>query len=210
VARDALRRTAILDADPVGRLRPTAMPGAAWSEGKWRRRGVIAIAWAVLLAGAVHLSLAPRPQAAPAVEGLDRLRLEQRAAAALARWQREHGQSGGGQDEPGDGPTKANVQPADADDGLYAGVATLRSDDHVVTFKVRVTNGSGSGTESRPDCGTAPMALRISRSGEVSGMMLIFGSTCLKTELAIRGRAAGGTLRLRLGSQFVDLSKPDD
>jgi hypothetical protein len=41
-------------------------------------------------------------------------------------------------------------------------------------------------------------------------MVLMFGSTCLKTELAIRGRAVVGTLRLRLGNQYLELSKPDD
>ncbi|HYR64759.1 MAG TPA: hypothetical protein VEP47_01460, partial [Reyranella sp.] len=79
----------------------------------------------------------------------------------------------------------------------------------VVTFKIRVTNGIGSGTQSRLDCGTAPIALKISPSGQVSGMALIFGSTCLKTELAIRGRAVAETLRLTLGSQFLELSPAD-
>jgi hypothetical protein len=114
-----------------------------------------------------------------------------------------------GQDEPTTSRRNPNAPPADAYDGLYAGTGTTRADSHVVTFKVKVTNGIGSGTQSRLDCGTAPVALKISRLGQVSGMALIFGSTCLKTELAIRGRAVAGTLRLMLGSQFVELSAAD-
>jgi hypothetical protein len=73
-----------------------------------------------------------------------------------------------------------------------------------------VTNGVGAGALSRLDCGTAPLSLRISPLGDIAGMVLMFGSTCLKTELAIRGRAVVGTLRLRLGNQYLELSKPDD
>jgi hypothetical protein len=39
--------------------------------------------------------------------------------------------------------------------------------------------------------------------------VLIFGSTCLKTELAIWGRAADGALLLRLGNQYVELARQD-
>jgi len=39
--------------------------------------------------------------------------------------------------------------------------------------------------------------------------MLIFGSTCLRTELAVRGHAVPGTLRLRFGGQYVELVKQD-
>jgi hypothetical protein len=194
----------------------SATPIARRADGKGRRQRAIAIAGAVLLAAVICLAPISRPQPAPAgwrapgVEGLDRARVERRAAAAIARWQQEQGRNGGAQDRPGEWPTKASVQPADLHDGFYSGRATLRSDDHVVAFKVKVTDGIGMGTESRPDCGTAPILLEISPSGEVSGMMLIFGSTCRKTELAIRGRAGGGTLRLRLGSQFLELSKAED
>ena len=41
-------------------------------------------------------------------------------------------------------------------------------------------------------------------------MALMFSSTCLKTALAIRGRALGSTLLLQLGSEYLELSKPND
>lgn len=183
-----------------------AMPITARGNGK-RLPMAIAIAGAVLLTGVLYLASAPVPAGwrAPDLGSLERLQLERRAEAALARWQR------GEQDEPDDEPANLeNAEPADAYDGLYTGMVTTRADSRVVTFKVKVTNGIGSGTQSRLDCGTAPLSLRISPTGVVSGMVLIFSSTCLKTELAIRGRAIGGTLQLRLGSQYLELSKPND
>jgi hypothetical protein len=177
-------------------------------EGKRRSLWAIAIAGGVLAAVVVYLASAPRPPPALAGLGVERLQLERRAAATFSRWQQAL--NGGEQDEADDEPANAdNAPPADAYDGLYTGTATTRADSHVVSFKVKVTNGIGSGTQSRLDCGTAPVALKISPSGDVSGMALMFGSTCLKTELAIRGRAVAGTLRLRLGSQFLELSPAD-
>jgi class 3 adenylate cyclase len=182
---------------------------AITARGDERRLGrwASAIGWAALVIGILYLALVPRPQPASAgwrvtdAESFDRAQLERRAEAALARWQQE--QNGDEQDDP------ENAQPADAYDGVYTGTATARADGRVVTYNVKVTNGVGSGTQSRLDCGTAPLSLRISPSGDVGGMVLMFGSTCLKTELAIRGRAVGTMLQLRLGSQYVELSKPD-
>jgi class 3 adenylate cyclase len=186
-----------------------ATPITARGDAKPLGRWAIAITWAVLLMGALYLALAPASAPigwrAPRTGSLEGLQLERRAEAALAGWQR------GEQDEPDDEPANAeNAERADAYDGLYAGMVTMRADSRVVTFKVKVTNGIGSGMQSRLDCGTAPLALRIAPSGIVSGMVLIFSSTCLKTELAIRGRAIGGTLQLRLGSQYLELSEAAD
>jgi hypothetical protein len=161
------------------------------------------IAAIVLLAIASLLVPAAASWRAAAAATFDQDFLERRAEAAVKRWSGE-------QDEPDDEPANVdNVGPADAHDGVYAGTATMRAAIHVVTFKVRVANGVGSGTQSRLDCGVAPLALRISPSGKVSGMVLIFGSTCLKTELAIRGQAVGGTLLLRIGNQPLELAKLD-
>ena len=187
-----------------------AMPLTAHGEGKRLSRWALAMAWGLLLAGVLFLALSPRPQPVAAGMGsLDRLRLEQRAEAALAGWQQaqEDGERDGADDEP---VNPASVPPADAYDGSYSGMATSRETGRIVTFRVKVANGIGMGSQSRLDCGTAPLSLKISPVGDVSGLVLMFGPTCLKTELAIRGRAIGSTLQLRLGAQYLELSKPDD
>lgn len=173
-----------------------------------RRAG--GIAWAALLLAGIYLAVAPRPS--PAASGravlvteiLDSVQLERRAEAALERWQ----QWPGGPDETGHEPANAdNAEPIDAYDGLYVGRATTKADGRVVTFKLKVTNGVGAGTQIQRECGATPITLRISPTGNVTGLALMFSSTCLKTEMAIRGRAAGDTLQLRLGNQYLELSK---
>ena len=172
-----------------------------------RRAGVIA--WAALLLGGSYIAVAPQPspaasgRPAPAA-GLDPMRLERRAEAALERRQWP-----GAPEETDDELANAdNAGPIDAYDGLYVGTATTRADGRVVTFKLTVTNGIGAGTQIQRECGAAPMTLKISPTGDVSGLVLMFSSTCLKTEMAIRGRAVVGTLQLRLGNQYLELSKP--
>jgi hypothetical protein len=174
-----------------------------------RRTG--AIAWAALLLGGIYVAVAPRPSPAAsggsvlATEILDSMQLERRAEAALERWRLRPGAP----DETDDEPANAdNAEPIDAYDGLYVGMATTKADGRVVTFKLKVTNGVGAGTQIQRECGATPIALKISPTGNVSGLVLMFSSTCLKTEMAIRGRAVGGTLQLRLGSQYLELSKP--
>lgn len=194
-----------------------AMPFPARGDGRRRRRG-LAFAWSLLvlaLVGMAHLVLVTQPQPAaatgrvPNVRDLDRAVLERRSEAAFARWQREEEQDDGGTD---DVPANAdNALPVDVNDGLYAGTSTMKgAGGHVVTFRVEVIQGIGSGTQSRLDCGVAPVTLKISSTGEVRGLALIFSATCLKTELAIRGRAQGRTLQLRLGSQYLELTRRGD
>ena len=230
MARAARRRTAILDSDVVDhsrsmrapesgrmawlaqprveRLEPAAAPDAEERKGRWP----VAIAGGLLAVVVIYLASASALAGlgVPGAESIDRLQLERRAVAAFSHWQQASARNGGELDDADDQPANLlNAPPADAYDGLYAGTATTRADSHVIIFKVNVANGIGSGTQSRLDCGTAPIALKVSPSGKVSGMALVFGSTCLKTELAIRGRAVAGTLQLRLGSQFVELSPAD-
>jgi class 3 adenylate cyclase len=174
---------------------------------------------AMLIAGLVavgvfHLADRPPPPpvvaSAPQLTPEERLRLQERAAAAFALWQEGRASEDVEPDEPADPDARAdNAAPSGDHDGFYVGALTTRAGGHVVTVAVRVSQGVGVGTDSRLDCGTAPLSLRISASGDVSGMMMVFGSTCLKTELAIRGRAVAGTLQLRLGSQYVELARRD-
>jgi hypothetical protein len=107
-----------------------------------------------------------------------------------------------------DEPINAASAPApDAWDGLYTGSMTTR-DGGRVSYGVTVRSGAGTGTLSRLDCGTAPLSLRISGIGDVSGMATVFGPTCLKTEVVLRGRAIAGLLQLRVGTQYLELTKP--
>jgi hypothetical protein len=109
------------------------------------------------------------------------------------------------EDEPIDG---ASVPPPDAYDGVYVGSATSREGGRTVTYRITVRYGIGTGTQSRLDCGAAPLSLRLSPLGDVSGIATVFGLTCLKTDVAVRGRAIAGLLQLRLGTQYLELAKP--
>ena len=171
-------------------------------------RRASAIVGTALVLGSIYIALAPRPSPAAAgwhapAEAIDPVLLERRAETALERWRPLH--------EIDDEPANLeNVEPVDAHDGLYVGMVTTRADGRVVTIKLKVTNGIGSGTQIQRECGVAPITLRVSATGNVTGLALMFSSTCLKTEMAIRGRAIGGTLQLRLGNQYLELSKPND
>lgn len=172
-----------------------------------RRTGPI-IVWVALLLGAGYIASAPWQSSAlaawhvPAAKVPDTAQLEKRAEAAIGLWQR---QSGENDDEP---LNADNAEPVDAHDGVYVGVVTMKSEGRLVTFRLEVTKGIGSGTQSQRECGVAPVALKVSTTGNVTGLALMFSSTCLKTEMAIRGRASGGTLQLRVGNQYLELSKP--
>jgi hypothetical protein len=171
-------------------------------------RGVGAIVGTALVLGGIYIALAPRPSPAAAgwpalAEAIDPLLLERHAEAALDRWRPPHAID----DEPAN---LENAAPIDAHDGLYVGMVTTRADGRVVTIRLKVSNGIGSGTQIQRECGVAPITLKVSSTGTVTGLALMFSSTCLKTEMAIRGRAIGGTLQLRLGNQYLELSKSSD
>ena len=170
------------------------------------RAGVVACI--ALLLGGLYLVATARPSPAAAgwhapAEIIDAAQLERRAEAALERWRPT--------DEFDDEPANHdNAEPIDAYDGHYVGMVTTRADGRVVAIKLKVSKGIGSGTQSQRECGVAPITLKVSATGNVTGLALMFSSTCLKTEMAIRGRAIGGTLQLRLGNQYLELSKPSD
>ena len=174
-------------------------------------RRIAAIAsWAGLLLGAGYLALTPWPSSAlaawrgSAVKLPEAEQLEMRAEMAIGLWQREA-------DETDDEPHNIdNAEPVDANDGMYVGIVTTRADARIVMIKLKVTNGIGLGTQSQRECGVAPISVKVSPTGNVTGLALMFSSTCLKTEMAIRGRAIGGTLQLRLGNQYLVLSKSND
>lgn len=190
----------ILDANRAGRSRRTAQHESGLAKRPRLSLWAGAAAGTALLTTALLLGSTPAGGHVATASVFDRQALERSAEHAIAHWPAS-------EDEPENGD---QAEPSNGYDGLYAGTATTRVALHVVTFKVRVANGVGTGTQSRLDCGVAPLSLTISPSGQVSGMVLIFGATCLKTEIAIRGRAVGGVLLLRLGSQPLELTKRGD
>ena len=172
-------------------------------------RRASAIVGTALVLGGIYIALAPRPSPAAAgwhapAEAIDPVLLERRTEAALERCRPPH--------EIDDEPANLeNAGPIDAHDGLYVGMVTTRADGRVVTIKLKVTNdGIGWETQIQRECGVAPITLRAPSTGNVTGLALMFSSTCLKTEMAIRGRAIGGTLQMRLGNQYLELSKAND
>lgn len=167
-----------------------------------------AIACIALLLGGLYLVITSRPSPAAAgwqapAEIIDPVPLERRAEAALELWRPT--------DDLDDQPVNPdNGELIAAYDGHYVGMVTTRADARIVIIKLKVSKGIGSGTQSQRECGVAPITLKVSATGNVTGLALMFSSTCLKTEMAIRGRAIGSTLQLRLGNQYLELSRPSD
>ena len=152
-----------------------------------------------------YFALAPQPS--PAAGGHSPAMKSSTRCSSKGAPRRPWSSGGVPGDETDDEPANtANAEPIDAYDGLYVGMATTKPDGRVVTFKLKVTNGIGAGTQIQRECGTTAITLKISPTGNVTGLALMFSSTCLKTEMAIRGRAIGGTLQLRLGNQYLELS----
>jgi len=168
------------------------------------------VTWVALLLGAGYIASVPSQSSAhaawyvPDVKAFDRAGLGRRAEAAIGIWSRNS-------DETDDEPANAeNAGPLDAYDGVYIGMITTRSEGRLVTFKLKVSNGIGSGTLIQRECGVTPITLKVSSTATVTGLALMFSSTCLKTEMAVRGRAVGGSLQLRLGNQYLELSRASD
>jgi hypothetical protein len=149
----------------------------------------------IVLAQASAAALAP-PAVGAALAG-------PAVGAVLAGWRPDDGEA------DDDEPANITSTPApDVWDGVYAGMANTREGNLAAVFRITVRSGIGTGTGSRLDCGTAPVTLRISSTGDVSGVATVFGPTCIKTDVALRGRAVGGALRLRLGTQYLELASP--
>lgn len=169
-----------------------------------------AITGIALLLGAGYIASVPSQSSAhaawyvPDAKAFDRPRLERHAEATIGAMSQRSDNT----DE--DAADAENVQPVDAHDGVYVGVVTTRGEGRVVTFKLKVINGVGSGTLVQRECGVTPITLKVSSTATITGLALMFSATCLKTETAVRGRAVGGTLQLLLGNQYLVLSKPSD
>src|SRR5262245_4079612 len=117
------------------------------------------ITWVAFLLGAGYIASVPSQSSAhaawyvPEAKAFDRIGLERRAEAAINVWSRNP-------DETDDEPANAeNAEPIDAHDGIYVGMITTRAEGRVVTLKLKVANGVGSGTLIQRECGVTPITL---------------------------------------------------
>lgn len=100
-------------------------------------------------------------------------------------------------------PVAATVAPAAGPfDGGYSGPFVFSGGAASVgpafgrSVSVRVLNGTGTGTIESVHCGSAPVSLVISPSGDITGQASSFDLNCSKITQSIQGRAAGGQLDL--------------
>jgi hypothetical protein len=61
---------------------------------------------------------------------------------------------------------------------------------------VQMTNGSGTGTVTIPNCGATPIALKVGPSGNVTGEYKYYNANCDPRVARITGQADGGRLTL--------------
>lgn len=68
---------------------------------------------------------------------------------------------------------------------------------------LQVTGASGSGTLSSTVCGTAPISVRLSPTGEISGNATAFDAACQRLPMSVKGKAGEGRLQLQLAGVGV-------
>ncbi|MSP76285.1 MAG: hypothetical protein EXR12_09130 [Rhodospirillaceae bacterium] len=99
-------------------------------------------------------------------------------------------------------PAAAPAEAAGSYDGAYGGsfnpTSTAMGGISGLPMTVRVSAGSGTGTITHPQCGSGPVSLRISPTGEVTGEARGFDRTCSAMTLSVRGRIANRQLQLNL------------
>src|SRR4029077_10675348 len=85
-------------------------------------------------------------------------------------------------------------------DGTYRGSIHQRLRDGggpIAQLAVQMTNGSGTGTVTIPNCGATPIALKVGPSGNVTGEYKYYNAwNCDPRVARITGQADGGRLTL--------------
>ncbi|TAJ24283.1 MAG: hypothetical protein EPO67_23800 [Reyranella sp.] len=86
-------------------------------------------------------------------------------------------------------------------DGSYAGAFTpsgtvgpTSGGSHAITLRVAGNDGAGTMVSAR--CGSAPITIRISAAGDVTGEASGLDASCSRFPLAVQGRVANGRLQL--------------
>lgn len=67
------------------------------------------------------------------------------------------------------------------------------------SISLRVANGAGSGTMTSTSCGAAPLSVRISPSGAITGDAQGVDASCARFPLVIQGQASNGKLHMTFG-----------
>lgn len=79
------------------------------------------------------------------------------------------------------------------------------------SIALRIANGTGSGTMTSTSCGAAPLSVRISPSGAITGDAQGVDASCARFPLVIHGQASNGQLRMTFGGAVgggsADLSR---
>ena len=125
------------------------------------------------------------------------------ASAAIARWEAEHRRP---EEAPNVAPAPPPSPPApiNAFDGSYSGAR--RAPQQMVTARVRISGGSGSGTIDVPGCNSSPFSMTVSLGGDVRGSgdlncpVPIRGTGNVVGPFTISGHAAGRTLQFSVNT----------
>ena len=128
------------------------------------------------------------------------LALQREGVAAIARLEEEKKKA---EEEKKKVDEEAKARPAVAAsfDGTYSGtfapsgtVGPTSGGSHAITLRVAGNDGAGTMVSAR--CGSAPITIRISAAGDVSGETTGLDASCSRFPLAVQGRVANGRLQL--------------
>jgi hypothetical protein len=85
-------------------------------------------------------------------------------------------------------------------DGTYSGSLTQGNNAAVTmairSVSIRIAGATGTGTVTHPSCGSAPVSLRVSSAGDVSGEGTLFEPNCGPVQGTFTGRVGNGQLQL--------------
>ena len=67
------------------------------------------------------------------------------------------------------------------------------------TLSISITGATGTGVLTYPKCGTGPVSVRVSPSGEMSGDVRLYDFNCGTIQATINGRVANGQIQFNIG-----------
>ena len=99
------------------------------------------------------------------------------------------------------GPAGAAPSPPTGFDGAYGGSVSVPGGTRPMT--IRITGATGSGTMTHPVCGAAPLTVRVSPAGDLSGDATAFDNSCSRVSSSISGRVANGQIQFNISGPGV-------